>query len=120
MYRTTRKRCPVTFCVATVVLLNLNCSLFSQEAVGAQDLAEGKSKARKKVEQLKPLMRDGKPFFVIGAYGVPKDTELKTLREAGWNTVLEEELGNASAEAIQQRLSEFNNAGLVGIVGLHD
>jgi len=94
--------------------------LLFQEAVGAEKLTESGLKARKKVEQLKPLMRDGKPFFVIGAYGAPKEIELKSLREAGWNTILEEELGNTNAEAITQRLSAFNDAGLTGIVGLHD
>jgi hypothetical protein len=44
-------------------------------------------------EPLRPLMRDGKPFFPIGAFGLPKVypaplIDLDLLEPTGWNTVL--------------------------------
>lgn len=38
--------------------------------------------------QLRPLTRNGKPFFPIGAYGIPADCTIPELHDAGWNTLL--------------------------------
>src|SRR5438876_7798292 len=110
----TGKQFFVTFYFAAIIFFSLYRTAVSKDAVGTHKPA---TSALKKIEQLKPLTRDGKQFLPIAAYGAPKNIELRLLHEAGWNNVLEEELGDASVEAIRQRLSEFNNAGFVGIVG---
>ncbi|MCX6376669.1 MAG: hypothetical protein NTU88_11665, partial [Armatimonadetes bacterium] len=103
-------------CIAAIAVL-LQPAI-CQEAAGKPKPAAVKSPSAVEVKPLKPLMRNGKPFFPIGAYGVPLDTDLPTLRKQGWNTVLDQGAGTGSVESILARLTDLHRAGLVGIVGI--
>lgn len=103
-------------CIAAIAVL-LQPAI-CQEAVGKPKPTAVKSPSAVEVRPLKPLMHDGKPFFPIGAYGVPLDTDLPTLRKQGWNTVLDQGAGTGSVESILARLTDLQKAGLVGIVGI--
>ena len=71
-----------------------------------------------KAKPLKPLMHAGKPIFPIGAYGIPIGVDLQTLRKEGWNTVLDQGAATGTTDSMLKWLSDLQQAGLVGIIGL--
>ena len=106
-------------------VLGVGCLVLAMLAACAQcQEAAGKTKASTikaptaAIHQLKPLMHGGKPFFPIGAYGVPIGVDLKTLRKQGWNTVLDQGAATGTTDAMLKWLSDLQQAGLVGIIGL--
>ncbi|HET6456868.1 MAG TPA: hypothetical protein VFI02_20915 [Armatimonadota bacterium] len=102
-------------CLVLVFVLALHAQC--QEAAG-KPKASAVEAPTIKVKPLKPLMHNGKPIFPIGAYGVPIDVDLPTLRKEGWNTVLDQGAATHSTDEMLKWLSDLQKAGLVGIIGL--
>lgn len=104
-------------CLAVAVLA-LAAPGLSQELPGARKPTEAIAPASARIRQLRPLMRNGKPFFPIGAYGTPIGVPLGDLRKQGWNTVLVQGAGADGVEASRKAVSDLRKAGLTAIVGL--
>ena len=104
-------------CWMLAALLALSLHAKGQEAAGTPKPTAIEPPAIK-VTQLKPLMHNGKPFFPIGAYGVPDGVDLETLRKEGWNAVLDQGAATGATDAMLKRLSDLQRAGLTGIVGI--
>lgn len=98
-------------------VLALCSSAHCQEAAG-KPKASVIPPAATRVKQLKPLMHNGKPIFPIGGYGIPIDVDLQTLRKEGWNTVLDQGAATNSTDSMLKWLTDLQQAGLAGIIGL--
>ena len=95
----------------------LICSLAAASVIFAQEetpIPKTTGTVQTTGKQLAPLMRDGKPIFIIGSYEIPKDCSVSDLKNAGWNTVL---LGMQDP-SLKSRLEECNKNEIGVIVNL--
>jgi hypothetical protein len=111
---------------ATILSVCILVSFYVMQAMAGSNNTEESSP--RTVQQLRPLMRNGKPFFPIGAYGqtclrFPTSTgslpflPLAILREQGWNTVLQ----HVSDDQTDIKfLNDADAAGFAVILSMHN
>lgn len=122
---------PITRCIAclaaSLFLLvgPLDAQENAEQEAAKKHHASATSAAAGPGMPLRPLMRNGKPFFPIGSLSVPlldmvgkHPWDLNTLRAIGWNTVLGIGPEEGQEQKMREQLDRFEQEGMAVILNL--